>query len=81
MDIIFAAVIMVIAAHYGKPACDRWQAQRAMGRRLRQVVADRPEWNEHENGDYDGLGCFRGMMAALLFYAVVAGVILAVLYL
>jgi hypothetical protein len=37
-------------------------------------------WDEHKYGDYDGLGPFRGLMFALLIEAVVAGVILAVLY-
>jgi hypothetical protein len=80
MDIILAAVIVVIAAHFGKPVYDRWQAQRVMGRRLEQVIADRPEWwDEREGGE--GPEPVSVLMFALLFEAVVAGVILAVLYL
>lgn len=29
------------------------------------------DYNEHEMGDKDGLGCFRGVMVALIIQAVV----------
>jgi hypothetical protein len=38
MDVIIAAVLVIVAAHYGIPAFDNWQARRAMGKRLNQVI-------------------------------------------